>query len=134
MSVFGQARMSGAVDNVRHIAPRTGVAFELGRRQRLQIIDPQSSQVSDMLAYSRDDVSEMLSNGRTFDYEETIALTVDNRLWSNRSNPMVDIVEDTVGRHDFLLTPCSFAMFRHFYPDMPLRPIDCQIKPGAANV
>ena len=33
---------------------------------------------------------------------------------------MLAIVEDTVGRHDFLLTPCSEATFRHFYPDQPV--------------
>jgi uncharacterized protein YcgI (DUF1989 family) len=33
---------------------------------------------------------------------------------------MLEIVEDTVGRHDFLLTPCTEATFRHFYPDQPV--------------
>jgi len=32
---------------------------------------------------------------------------------------MLEIVEDSVGRHDFLLTPCSYATFDHFYPDLP---------------
>ncbi|KZY20588.1 urea carboxylase-associated protein, partial [Erythrobacter sp. HI0037] len=63
---------------------------------------------------------EVISNGRTFDYEETLHLSTGNRLWSNRSNPMLSIVEDTVRRHDFLLTPCSTATFEHFYPDKPV--------------
>ena len=33
---------------------------------------------------------------------------------------MLSIIEDTVGRHDFLLTPCSKATFRHFYPNQPV--------------
>ena len=33
---------------------------------------------------------------------------------------MLSIVEDTVRRHDFLLTPCSTATFEHFYPDKPV--------------
>jgi uncharacterized protein YcgI (DUF1989 family) len=84
------------------------------------VIDPNGVQVSDLLAYNSADVREAISNGRTFDYEETIALTTGNRLWSNRSNVMLTILEDTVGRHDFLLTPCSEATFRHFYPDLPV--------------
>lgn len=104
----------------RRVAPRSGVAFELPAGRTLTVIDPKGSQVADLLAYSADDVREVISNGRTFDYEETIALTVGNRLWSNRSNPMLRIVEDTAGRHDFLLTPCSEATFRHFYPDQPV--------------
>jgi uncharacterized protein YcgI (DUF1989 family) len=105
---------------VREIGPRSGVAFRLRQGQMLRVIDPQGVQVSDMLAYNAADVGEAISNGRTFDYEETIALTTGNRLWSNRSNPMLTIVEDTAGRHDFLLTPCSEATFRHFYPDQPV--------------
>ncbi|NJS14764.1 MAG: urea carboxylase-associated family protein [Sphingopyxis sp.] len=62
---------------------------------------------------------EAISNGRTFDYEETIKLTTGNMLWSNRSKPLLEIVEDSVGVHDFLLTPCSADTFRHFYPDKP---------------
>ena len=102
------------------IEPRSGVAFRLDRGQFLRVIDPKGVQVSDLLAYNAADVREAISNGRTFDYEETIALSTGNRLWSNRSNPMLEIVEDTVGRHDFLLTPCSEATFRHFYPDQPV--------------
>ena len=104
----------------RRIEPRSGVAFELAKGQALTIVDPDGAQVSDLLAYSRADTGEVISNGRTFDYEETIKLTVGNALWSNRSNRMLEIVEDTVGTHDFLLTPCSTATFEHFYPDKPV--------------
>jgi uncharacterized protein YcgI (DUF1989 family) len=110
------ARVSGTVE----IPPRSGAAFELKEGQLLTVIDPQGCQVSDLLAYSRDDVREVISNGRTFDYEETISLTAGNTLWSNRSNPMLVIEADSVGRHDFLLTPCSEATFRHFYPEHPV--------------
>ena len=102
------------------IAPRTGTAFRLGVGQVLRVIDPRGAQVSDLLAFNADDIREVISAGRTFDYEETIRLTTGNQLWSNRSNPMLQIIEDTVGRHDFLLTPCSEATFRHFYPDEPV--------------
>lgn len=102
------------------IPPRSGTAFELAKGASLTVIDPEGSQVSDLLAYNAQDVREAISNGRTFDYEETLHLSTGNRLWSNRSNPMLSIVEDTVRRHDFLLTPCSTATFAHFYPDKPV--------------
>ncbi len=76
--------------------------------------------MSDLLAFSAADPREAISNGRTFDYEETIRLTAGNRLWSNRSNALLEIVEDSCGLHDFLLTPCSEATFRHFYADKPV--------------
>lgn len=102
------------------IAPRSGTAFTLERGQVLRVIDPGGTQVSDLLAFAADDVRETLSNGRTFDYEETLRMGAGNRLWSNRSQIMLSIVEDTVGTHDFLLTPCSEATFRHFYPEQPV--------------
>ena len=95
---------------VNRIEPRSGIALELAKGETLIVSDPEGGQVSDLVCYGADDVGEVISNGRTFDYEETIALTAGNRLWSNRSNPMLTIVEDTVGKHDFLLTPCSVCL------------------------
>ena len=105
---------------IQKIPPRSGTAFRLERGQVLTVIDPQGQQVSDLVAFAADDVREALSNGRTFDYEETLRMGSGNRLWSNRSRVMLGIEEDTVGTHDFLLTPCSEATFRHFYPDRPV--------------
>lgn len=102
------------------IPPRTGAAFLLRQGSMLTVIDPQGCQVSDLLAFAASDVREVISNGRTFDYEETLRLTTGNTLWSTRSNAMLRICDDDVGRHDFLLTPCSEATFRHFYPAKPI--------------
>lgn len=102
------------------IPPRSGAAFHLAKGDILTVTDPEGGQVSDMLAFLARDTRECLSNGRTLDYEETIRLTAGHRLWSNRSNPLLEIVEDSVGVHDFLLTPCSEATFRHFYKDKPV--------------
>jgi uncharacterized protein YcgI (DUF1989 family) len=97
------------------IPPRSGVAFELRRGQRLRVIDPEGEQVADLLAYNRDDIGEALSSGRSLDYASSIFLGMGDRLYSNRSRVMLRIVEDMVGRHDFLLTPCSTEMFRIIY-------------------
>jgi uncharacterized protein YcgI (DUF1989 family) len=105
---------------MKRIEPRSGAAFRLRKGDLLKVVDPEGGQVSDLLAYNANDIREVVSNGRTFDYEETITLTAGNRLWSNRSGVMATIVEDTAGRHDFLLTPCSEATFRHFYPEHPV--------------
>lgn len=99
------------------IAPRSGTAFELKAGERLTVIDPLGEQVADLLCFNRADSAEVLSSGRTIDYTSRIFLTTGDLLYSNRSNPMLEIVEDTVGRHDFLLTPCSSEMFRIIYND-----------------
>ena len=99
------------------IAPRSGTAFMLSRGQTLTITDPQGEQVADLLAYNADDVREVLSSGRTLDYASRIFLTTGDPLYSNRSQIMMTIVQDSVGRHDFLLTPCSKDTFRIIYED-----------------
>ena len=99
------------------IAPRSGVAFTLDKGQRLTVIDPQGEQVADLLAFRRGDIGEVISSGRTLDYASRIYLTKGDPLYSNRSNIMLRIVADDVGRHDFLLTPCSEDTFRIIYGD-----------------
>lgn len=99
------------------IAPRSGAAFTIDKGQRLTVIDPRGEQVADLLAFARADVGEVISSGRTLDYASRIYLTTGDKLYSNRSNVMLDIVEDEVGRHDFLLTPCSKDTFRIIYGD-----------------
>ena len=101
------------------IAPRSGTAFAMRHGALLTVIDVEGMQVADLLAYNADDTDEVLSSGRTLDYAETIRLTTGHILYSNRSRPMLTIVADDGGVHDFLLTPCSVDTFRHFYPDQP---------------
>jgi uncharacterized protein YcgI (DUF1989 family) len=98
-----------------HLEPQTGTALIVRQGEWLEITDPEGEQVSDLISFAHDDRSEWLSSGRTIDYANTIYLTVGHVLYSNRSRPMWTIVEDTVGRHDFLLTPCSAEMFRILY-------------------
>jgi len=105
---------------VQRIPPRSAVAFELNAGQSVTVIDAEGIQVADLLAFAQEDPREVISNGRTFDYEETIRLTTGNRIWSNRSNVLLTIEADSVGLHDFLLTPCSEDTFRYFYPDQPV--------------
>ncbi|WP_417423784.1 DUF1989 domain-containing protein [Hoeflea sp.] len=99
------------------IAPRSGTAFELKKGQLLTVIDPEGEQVSDLVAFSASDKREYLSSGRSIDYAGKIFLTKGDTLYSNRSVPMLSIVEDEVGRHDFSLTPCSRDTFRIIYGD-----------------
>jgi len=99
------------------IAPRSGAAFTLQAGDKLKVIDPEGEQVADLLAFNRHDIREAISSGRTFDYASRIYLTRGDPLYSNRSGVMLRISEDTVGRHDFLLAPCSREMFRILYDD-----------------
>jgi uncharacterized protein YcgI (DUF1989 family) len=104
---------------IQIIPERSGTAFRLAKGDRLVVIDPRGEQVADLLAFASDDIGEVISSGRSLDYAERIYLSIGDKLYSNRSRVMLEIVEDTVGRHDFLLTPCSIDTFSHFYPNLP---------------
>ena len=97
------------------IPPRSGVSFILRKNQQLKVVDIEGEQVSDFICYNLIDTHEYLSSGRTIDYAESIFLTKGHLFYSNRSNVMFEMIEDTVGRHDFLLTPCSSDTFRIIY-------------------
>jgi len=99
------------------LEPQTGMGLRLERGQVLRVIDPEGEQVSDVVAFAGADTSERLSSGRSLDYNNTIFLTTGHVLYSNRSNPMFTILEDRVGKHDFLLTPCSPETFEILYED-----------------
>ncbi|KJV34825.1 DUF1989 domain-containing protein [Luteibacter yeojuensis] len=97
------------------IRPQSGTAFLLKKGQLLTVIDPEGQQVSDLVAFNAEDTAEWLSSGRTLDYASKFLLTTGDILYSNRSNAMLAIERDDVGRHDFLLAPCSKEMFAKLY-------------------
>ena len=99
------------------IPPRTGTAFLIKQGQKLRVLDPCGEQVADLLAYNTHDLGEVISSGRTLDYASRIYLTAGDPIYSNRSRIMLQIIQDDVGRHDFLLTPCSKDTFRIIYGD-----------------
>lgn len=77
--------------------------------------DPYGEQVADLYAFRDGEPSCILSSGRSIDYASKIYLSTGDLLYANDSRPMFTIVSDTVGRHDFLLTPCSQEMFEILY-------------------
>ena len=102
---------------MNRLSPQTGTGFRLDAGDELLVIDPEGGQVSDLYATSAHDTAEWLSSGRTIDYANKVFLTTGDVLYSNRSRPMFTIIEDTCGRHDFTLTPCSQQTFDLLYPE-----------------
>ncbi len=100
---------------MQRIAPQSATAFRLRAGETLVVSDPEGEQVADLFAFGDADRAEALSSGRSLDYAETLFLTSGHVLYSNRSRPMFTIGRDTVGRHDFLLTPCSQQTFEIIY-------------------
>ncbi|PZR58873.1 MAG: urea carboxylase-associated protein [Candidatus Meridianibacter frigidus] len=103
------------------IPAQSAAGFTLRPGDLLEVVDSQGGQVADLTAFGSHGARERFSSGRTLDYNEHIYLTTGARLYSNRSNVMFTIVNDAVGRHDYLLSPCSRAMFEllHATPNHP---------------
>lgn len=99
------------------IEPRTGAGFRLKKGQRLKVTDIKGEQVSDFFCFLENDEEDYLSSGRTLDYLSKLFIGEGDLLYSSKSIPMAKVVEDKVGRHDFLLTPCSRDTFRIIYGD-----------------
>lgn len=104
------------------IPPCSAKTVELHAGDVLVIIDPEGQQVSDLVAFGLADHREYLSSGRSLDYASRLWLSTGDVLFSNRSRPMFTILEDTCGRHDFTLTPCSKDTFRILYGEAESRP------------
>lgn len=104
------------------IHKQSGKAFRLRKGQLLRVIDPEGEQVSDMVLFNAEDIREKISSGKTLDFEESILITKGNYLWSNRSRKMMKILEDTNGRNDFLLAPCSPETFKIMYNNPEYHP------------
>ena len=97
------------------LEPHTGAAFVVRKYQILRIIDLEGQQVVDLVSYSHQNPQEYLSSPRTMDYNNKIYFTKDDLLYSDQSNPMWTITEDTVGKHCFLFAPCDQRMFEITY-------------------
>jgi uncharacterized protein YcgI (DUF1989 family) len=104
-----------AETKVTRIPPQSGTAFKLKTGEILRVIDPLGEQVADLVAFSQTAPRSWLSSGKSIDFASRIYLSTGDILYSNLSKPMLTIVHDTVGRHDFLLAPCSQETFDQLY-------------------
>lgn len=89
------------------IEQQSGTAFHIARGSLLRINCPKGGLVSDLTAFNSYDPEEYLFNGKTFEMEGKISLGKGNTLYSNKGNPLLEIIDDNCGSHDFLLAPCQ---------------------------
>ena len=93
------------------IHAQSGTSFCLRTGEELTVLSPTGAQVADLFCFSNERPLDALSSGRSIDYNETVRFTKGHTLFSNAGVPLLAIIEDSCGRHDFLVTPCSLQMF-----------------------
>ena len=96
------------------VSAASAAGVRVKRGEQLHVIDLEGGQTGDLVAFSEDG-RQRQSNGRTFDYYGKIYLSAGDALWSDRSSPMLTIISDPVGQHDFLYSACSPEMYRDQY-------------------
>lgn len=93
------------------VEARSGGAWAVPAGGLIRVSDVEGGQTGDVFIVDAADLNDGLSNGRSFDYNDSIALTVGAKLYSKRSRVLATITADDVGRHDFLYAPCSQEMY-----------------------
>jgi uncharacterized protein len=88
----------------RVISPGEAAAFRIDSDQLLQIVTPDGRQVAEMLAFRAEDVSERLSTAASRAKNKSIMLELNKKLYSTRFTPLLELVSDSVGRHDLLMS------------------------------
>jgi len=89
------------------LKPGDGWAVEMKQGELLQIITVQGKQVSDFVACVPGSPHELLSTAVTRARNSSIMLQSGMTIYSNLRNPLFEIVEDTVGRHDMMFAACD---------------------------
>ena len=112
--------LSNAVTLDLRIAAATAEAFTVKAGDYIQIIDVDGRQCSDFLAFD----AEALAEGVEYDLDATVTRTLmgasfsspglHSKYFDRRMRPLVEVVQDTVGRHDTFLLACSAK----YYEDM----------------
>ncbi len=75
--------------------------------ETLRIIDVEGNEAADTLFYNAHNPAERYSANDTVREQGNVYLEAGSTLRSNLNNPMLDIVADTVGRHDTLGGACA---------------------------
>jgi uncharacterized protein YcgI (DUF1989 family) len=80
--------------------------------ERVTITQTEGHQVGDLIAFNAGDLTEFLSPSHTRRCLASIRLTVGKSLFTSHREPIFDLVEDTVGVHDFLAAACDPYRYR----------------------
>jgi uncharacterized protein YcgI (DUF1989 family) len=87
----------------KRIVPGTAESFHVDKGQLIQIVTLEGRQAAEMIAFGADDHTERLSTAATRARNKSIMVEVGKSLYSSRFTPMLELVSDSVGRHDLLM-------------------------------
>ena len=80
--------------------------------ERATVTQTEGHQVGDLVAFNAADLTEFLSPSHTRRCLGSIRLALGASLFTNHREPILDLVEDTVGVHDFMAAACDPFRYR----------------------
>lgn len=92
-----------------------GRAFRAARGQFVTIQDVYGKQIGDLVAFNAADPSEWLSPPHTRETLMSMSMKVGDTLVSTRRRPVLEIVEDTAGVHDFSVPACDPSRYEVYF-------------------
>jgi uncharacterized protein YcgI (DUF1989 family) len=101
------------VDTVTEIvvAGGHGAAFSAKTGDLIEIVDVRGQQAVDFVAFAADDLTETLSGVETRRALLSLYIKVGDTLISSRRRPMLRVVSDTIGIHDYTVPACDSTRF-----------------------
>lgn len=116
MSTTSKAdRIPGQIVEKIVLPPKGKLAHEVKKGEVVRIIDVDGQQVGDLIAFNRHNLDEKFWLSNTIRLNKTVYVTTGHVLYSELSQPMFTIVEDTCGRHDLLAGSCNAEIDRVRY-------------------
>lgn len=94
------------------VPPYEGRSAFLKAGEELIIIDTDGKQVGDFICFNRNDPKEHVSPVHMRASLSSIRLKVGDYLYSNRRRPLMQLVHDTVGQHDFFFPACDYYRYK----------------------
>ncbi|MEK4003563.1 urea carboxylase-associated family protein [Paenibacillus sp. FSL H3-0333] len=91
------------------------LGFKLDKGQIVRVTDVEGEQVADFTAYNASRPNERIDPGVTIDALGKINVMSGDILYSNQYRPLLTIMKDTVGRHDFINSACRPEMYEVLY-------------------
>ncbi len=89
------------------IQARTGIAFRVAPGDYVEVVDVQGQQAADFWAFNENDLNEYLSAPHTRIGLMHLFPRAGEAFLTNHRRPIIRVVEDPVGVHDFLSAACD---------------------------
>ena len=108
--------MSARQPTVETIVPAAhGRAFEASAGQYITVIDVAGKQIGDFVAFNRDDPGEWLSPSHTRVALLAMRFRPGDRLVTSRRRPILEVIADTTGVHDFSVPACDPTRYETYF-------------------